>query len=99
MRQVLDLQVRSPDDMAGNEAVPFQLAKVLGEHFMSDVGHGALQIVEAPRAPSSEQPEDQRFPFAAHDVDRELDRTGVDLLSPRRHSQGSLRQATHRVVR
>ena len=85
VRQVLDVQVRLIDDMAGEEAVPFQLAKVLGEHFMGDVGHGALQIVEASRAPSPEQPEDQRFPFAAHDVNRELDRTGVGLLSPRKH--------------
>jgi hypothetical protein len=84
-KTILDLQVRSTDDIAGDEAIPFQLSKLLGEHFVSDVGHSALQIVEAPRTPGSEQPEDQRFPFAAHDVDRELDRTRVSLLSPRRH--------------
>jgi hypothetical protein len=28
---VLDLQVRPPDDIAGDKAVPFQLAKVLGD--------------------------------------------------------------------
>jgi hypothetical protein len=80
-KRVLHLQARLTEDGARHKAIAFQLAEVLDEHLVSDVGDGSLQIVETLRTAVPEQPEDQRFPLAAYDVDRQLHGTGVGLLS------------------
>jgi len=79
---ILHLQARL-DDGAGYKAIAFQLTQVLREHLMSDLGHGSLQIVEPSRLTVPEQPKDQRLPFAADNVDRQLHGAGVRLLSTR----------------
>jgi hypothetical protein len=69
----------------GHQAIALELAQMLGEHLVSDVGHGSLEIVEAAGPAAPKRPENQRFPFAADDVDRQLHRAGVCVLSSRRH--------------
>jgi hypothetical protein len=82
---VVHVPVRVTDHAPGHQAIAFELTQVLGEHFVSDVGHCSLEIVEAARAAASERPEDQRFPFAADDVDRQLHWASVCVRSSRGH--------------
>jgi hypothetical protein len=95
---VVHVPVSVTDHAPGHQAIAFELTQVLGEHLVSDVGHCSLEIVEAAGSAASERPEDQRFPFAADDIDRELHRASVCVLS----SQGHLlfcQRETHRAVR
>jgi hypothetical protein len=82
---VVHVSVGVTDHAPGHQAIAFELAQVLGEYFVSDVGHCSLEIVEAAGPAISERPEDQRFPFAADDVERQLHRASVCVLSSRRH--------------
>jgi hypothetical protein len=77
--------VRLAADAPRQQAIVLELTQMLSEHLMRDVGHRPLQIVEAPRLAVSEQSEDQRLPLAADNVDRQLDRAGVCVLSDRGH--------------
>ena len=83
---VVHVPVRVTDHNPMHQAIAFELAQLLAEHFVSDTRHRSLQIVEPPWPAASQQPEDQRFPLAADDVDRQLHRAGVCVLSERGHS-------------
>ncbi len=55
-------------DFALDDAVAFQLAQVLREHFMGDAGGEALEFAEAVDA-VIEAPQDPRLPFPANHGD------------------------------
>ena len=77
-------------NLAGDDAIPFQFAQLLRQHFLRDVGNAFPQFTETLR-PVHQIMEDNRLPFSAHDR-----QGGANGTFFRAH--GFQEAARHRVV-
>src|SRR5258708_7747833 len=66
-------------NLAVDDPVPFELAKLLGQHPLADTGNFAAQFGEPPDGVFQPE-EDDGLPFAADHVQRDLDRAIEFLL-------------------
>ena len=74
------LKIPSRDD-----AVRLHLLQMLDQHLLTDPLHQASQFSETPRL-RSQRPQNQPFPFPAHDIERCVEAASVGLVS---HSECS----------
>src|SRR5262249_1245845 len=87
--RVLDARRDLRVEGARQEAVPLQVAELLGQHALADPGNQPAQLVEAERAPGDEGVDDGRLPLAgddAHDQLHPLD--GIGRAPPSRPPHG-----------
>jgi hypothetical protein len=56
-------------NFARNDAVRFQLAQLLRQHFLGGIGQESAQLAEALGAVMNEVMNDDGFPFASQDID------------------------------
>jgi hypothetical protein len=59
-------------DLANDDVIAFELAELLGEHFLRWSGEQSLELVEAPD-PGLQVVENRRLPLASDDMSRERD--------------------------